>query len=167
MDLTPQEEARLAELDYSPTGGFREVTTVVGLLNNVQDRALMQKVIVDGVRAIRAENLEAKQPLDCQFFYMHALKFYFRHRSDEKGLDNAKFFCLQQINLAEKSIPAFKKERWDALPSHTGYEQLCIICQKEKRYEAVMELCQQAKRQGWAGDWDKRYAKAEKSLRAN
>lgn len=166
MDLTTQEKARLAGLGVSVPIGFREARTILGLLHKVQDKILMHKLIVAGVRAIREENIEISQPLDCHFFYMHALNFYYRHRNEENGMDNAKFFCTQQIALSEKSIPIFKKERYNPLPSHTGYEQLCIIWQKEGKYEAVMELCQQAKKQEWAGDWDKRYARAKKSSMA-
>lgn len=164
MHLTPVEQARLREMGLTPDMGFREASSTVGQLDNLEDKGLIHKMITDCVHAIQQEGLEDKQPIDCHFFYMHALKFYYRHRKEERGLENAKYFSIQQIRLADKVIPAFKKQGSHPLPSHSGYIRLCIIYQNERKYREVMQLCQQAKNQGWNGDWDARYERAEKSL---
>lgn len=43
-----------------------------------------------------------------------------------------------------------------ALPQHPGFQRLAINAEKAKDYGRAIELCQEAKRQGWNGDWDKR-----------
>jgi len=48
--------------------------------------------------------------------------------------------------------------------SHPGCN---IIFKKQEKYQEVIELCQQAKEQGWTGDWDKRIADAMKKLSAH
>jgi hypothetical protein len=50
------------------------------------------------------------------------------------------------------------------LGEHTGYKQLCIIRDSEGNYSEVIRLAEQAKSEGWAGDWDKRIEKAKKKL---
>ena len=48
------------------------------------------------------------------------------------------------------------------LGEHTGYKQLCIIRENQGNYTEVIRLAEQAKSEGWAGDWDKRIEKAKK-----
>jgi hypothetical protein len=50
------------------------------------------------------------------------------------------------------------------IPEHTGYTQLVIILKKQKKYSEIINLCEQAKKEGWAGDWDKRIDFAKKQL---
>ncbi len=49
-----------------------------------------------------------------------------------------------------------------SLPSHKGYEQLAIILNKQGKDDEAIKLCNEAKNQGWAGDWDKRIARYSK-----
>jgi len=48
------------------------------------------------------------------------------------------------------------------LGEHTGYKQLCIIREKQGNWQEVIRLAEQAKSEGWVGDWDKRIEKAKK-----
>jgi hypothetical protein len=50
------------------------------------------------------------------------------------------------------------------LPEHLGYNQLCIICEKQGFYDEVINIAGQAKAEGWTGDWDGRIEKAKKKL---
>ncbi len=69
---------------------------------------------------------------------------------------------MSKLNL----LIIFKKEWGDAtLPSHVGYKQLAIILEKEKKYDKAIALCNQAKREGWNDDWDKRIERCEKKLK--
>ena len=52
----------------------------------------------------------------------------------------------------------------DTLGEHTGYKQLCIIREKQDNWQEVIKLAEQAKSEGWKGDWDKRIEKARKKL---
>ena len=53
----------------------------------------------------------------------------------------------------------------DSLPSHYGFKQLAIILQKRGEVSEALALCQQAKAQGWQGDWEKRIARLESQLK--
>lgn len=80
-------------------------------------------------------------------------------------LDKTIETCEQQIRLAPKAIAAFlKKYPWQALPSHRGYERLVIILSKRGERKDAISLCEQARRQGWAGDWDKKIHRIKKRL---
>ena len=60
----------------------------------------------------------------------------------------------------------FKKDEfYTGLPAHAGFTQLAIIRDKQKRYTDAIELCVEAKRQGWADNWDKRIARYQKKVK--
>ena len=40
------------------------------------------------------------------------------------------------------------------LYQHTGYNQLCIIREKQGKWSEVLQLAEQAKTEGWIGDWE-------------
>jgi hypothetical protein len=52
-----------------------------------------------------------------------------------------------------------------SLPSHHGYKQLSIILQKPGGVNEALALCQQAKEQGWQGDWENRIARLQSQLK--
>jgi hypothetical protein len=60
----------------------------------------------------------------------------------------------------------FEEDPPNKLGYHTGFKQLCIIREKEGNYAEVIQLAEQAKNEGWFGDWDKRIEKAKKKLGA-
>jgi hypothetical protein len=66
---------------------------------------------------------------------------------------------------AESGLPP-PEEGYDpcGMPEHTGYKQLCIICEKQGFWDEVINIAEQAKEEGWRGDWDKRIEKAKKKL---
>jgi hypothetical protein len=96
---------------------------------------------------------------------------YSYRNSDPNAYAQAVDACRKQISIASKAAQDFKKnystaqaENWwgSRLPPHTGYGQLAVILEKEKRYAEALQLVKQAKAQGWAGDWDKDIARLEK-----
>lgn len=56
----------------------------------------------------------------------------------------------------------FDRYPLDTLPSHHGYKQLAIILEKRGDYVAACALSEQAREQGWKGDWDARIARLNK-----
>jgi len=55
----------------------------------------------------------------------------------------------------------------ETLGTHTGYRNLCIIREKQGNHAEVIRLAEQAKAQGWNGDWDKRIERTKKKLEVN
>lgn len=71
------------------------------------------------------------------------------------ALDDAVAACREQISLAPQ-VAALMRRNYGQLPGHVGYRQLAIILEKQKAYGSAAELAEQARAQGWDGDWDKR-----------
>lgn len=110
----------------------------------------------------KAEEL-ADKPIDLHFTCQQKIEAFYRSRDiDPSALNLAVEACEHQIALASQAAKAFKREyKGQPLPAHQGYEQLAIVREKEKNYGEVIRLCQQAKQQGWNGNWDKRIARCE------
>ncbi len=142
--------------------------TAVGLLC-----ALAGWFSKDGDRAIAYKLLEKAEEvstpdtriLDIHFLYGEKLKFYYKDREKPGYLEKAVAACNQQIQLAPKAATAFKTQYKGApLPSHKGYEQLAVVLEKQKHFREAIQLCAEAGKQGWAGDWQKRIERCKKKL---
>lgn len=91
-------------------------------------------------------------------------------------LDNAPL--SQQMEIAQELVSmssaaktSFKEQGWKKLPAHRGYYRLAVNFEKDKQYDEAIRAARQAKKEGWAGDWDKRiercYMKIHKLKRSN
>ena len=101
------------------------------------------------------------------FFYSTKLEVFYKDRDlRPNGLELAIQSCEQQIANAPAAATAFKQKYDGNLPAHKGYSQLAIILEKQKRYDEAISLCEKAKSQGWAGDWDKRLERCDKRAKA-
>jgi tetratricopeptide (TPR) repeat protein len=101
--------------------------------------------------------ISASSPvLDKHFQLSENIPLLYKKR-EEEGLEKTIEACKQQIDLALQAKAEFLKEYpWQPLPSHRGYEQFAIILDKQGRFDEAINICEQAKAEGWAGDWDKR-----------
>lgn len=139
--------------------------SVVAFLSNLTGWVKQPEYRKIGYNLIeKAESsLSNKTPImDRHFLYQTKMEIYYRNRDvDDSALTSAIEACKQQIALATKAKQAFLKE-WGQLPSHAGYNQLCIIMEKQKNYDEVIRIASEAKMQGWTGDWDKRIEKCTK-----
>jgi hypothetical protein len=114
----------------------------------------------------KAESLVSEKTpiLDKHFLYQAKLDIYYRNReTDDFALSIAMEACNQQIEISLDAKKAFLKE-YSGIPSHKGFEQLCIILEKQKKVDEVIRLAKLAKEQGWSGDWDKRI---ERNMKKN
>lgn len=105
-------------------------------------------------------------------------------RREVDGLDPAIALCHRLIAMAPGAIKAFRvddrllhEHSWDGkkrkgpippfrAPTNLGLKQLAIIREKEKNYSEAILLCQEAMKQGWAGDWDVRIARCSRKIKA-
>jgi tetratricopeptide (TPR) repeat protein len=116
----------------------------------------------------RAEEIAKAQGnvLDLHFVYQGMIETFYRDRDTEVGaLSRAIEACERQIELAPRAATAWKREypHPGGLPAHVGYTQLAIIRQKQGELDEAIRVCQQAKAQGWDGDWDARIARYGKA----
>jgi hypothetical protein len=96
-------------------------------------------------------------------YWIYAENEYRRERIErEYGMSPIEHF--RKIR-AERGLPP-PEDGYDpcGMPEHLGYKQLCIICEKQGFWDEIINIAEQAKEEGWRGDWDKRIAKAKKKL---
>lgn len=102
---------------------------------------------------------------ELHLLYHHKIDLLFRLRKEERYAgDLALHACLQQINIAPEVADIWKNEHDSKLPLHKGYNLLVSIREKQGRTEDALELAEQAKHQGWEGDWDARISHLNTTL---
>ena len=109
-----------------------------------------------------------QQVLDQHFAFIEEIKVHYKQREQgPKFLDRAITACEKQIAMSADDSAAFKADGFSPLPSHTGFKQLAIIYEKQGNLTGAIDLAKRAKREGWAGDWDKRIARCQKRLKGS
>lgn len=173
-----EEDRELIQNTYQPMGGgsltdrelYSTSQTVVGLLSGLVGwfskpniRYMAYKIIKKAESSISADT----KPLDIHFLYGAKIEISYKDRDAlPNGLDIAVRACEQQISYSEKAAKEFlKRYKSSPLPSHKGYTQLAIVLEKQKNYGKAIQICEQAKSQGWAGDWNKRIEHCNKKQR--
>lgn len=107
-------------------------------------------------RSLRRDVSAARGPVERHFALQALAQAAYRLREvHAEALEDAEAACREQILLADVAGPALRQE-FGSKPSHHGYKQLSIILEKQKRYREALEVVEQARDQGWEGDWDKR-----------
>ena len=151
----------LDEKEENYTSDARFLADTLPWFNKKDNVVISMKVVIHTIALINKE--KSFKVLDLHFIYSHLIDSLYRNRDFEGAFTLCVDICNRQIEIAPQAAIEFKKDS-PYMPSHKGFEQLAIIEKKNKNWSRVIELCNQAKQEGWAGDWDKRIAEAEKSL---
>lgn len=142
--------------------------TAVGLLyalagwfSKENERTIAYKILEKAETLLNHET----RILDVHFLYGQKIKILYKDRKKPGYMERAIGACEQQIEIAIEAANAFRKEyKESSLPGHQGYEQLAIILEKQKNFEAAIELCARADKEGWAGSWQKRIERCKTKL---
>lgn len=141
------------EITWSSGTAAGLLHALAGWFNNPRDREIAKKIIN------KAEELAPVEGdiLDRHFTLSEKMVIYYREReTTPDGLEKAIQACRDQIAIAPQAAKALLKEYPEQeLPAHAGYSQLRIILEKQGKFDEAIEVCEQAKKQGWADDWDK------------
>lgn len=109
---------------------------------------------------------EAIPILDRHFGLATLCKVFYRWRDVEDGaFEKAILVCESCIQLAPLAAREFIKDG-ERIPAHYCYRQLRIIEEKRGNYQRAIELCEKAKLEGWADDWDGQIARNTRKLNA-
>lgn len=129
-----------------------------------EDRSIAKRILEKSIES--SKDLKSNSDvLDRRFALSTSIPTFYRDREDPQMLRRAVDSCLAQIELAPRASSAFFDAYPDSpLPTHVGYDQLAVIYEKQEKLAEAITLCNQAKKQGWNGDWDKRIARCEKKL---
>jgi hypothetical protein len=103
--------------------------------------------------------------LERHFLYHAKIRTYYPFRDeDDFALPRAIEACEQQINMSLEAAKVFREKYRGDLPSHTGYQQLAILREKQGDFESAINLSQKAFEEGWSGDWENRIERCKKKL---
>lgn len=140
----------------------RFLVGLAGCFKGPTERHIGERILLKAEKeALRINDIDS-----LHFIYLGMINNYYRERENEGYFDKAIAACNKQIDLSVKVAASLKKRYPSSpLPSHTGYEQLAIIYDKQKNHEEAIRLCKMAKEQGWAGEWDERILRYEKKLK--
>ena len=112
---------------------------------------------------------ELRQPAEIRFGFRLWLLRLSSHPQKKPFIEidwfeDSKEEAQRKIDLVKRGEARFDRHPLDTLPSHHGYKQLAIILEKRGDYVAAAALSEQAREQGWKGDWDTRIARLNKRI---
>ncbi len=167
FETFPEKQRKYMENKFNPLDGSGETLTkgkiiniqrshsgllcdLSGWFNTKKDIRLAIKIINKA-----EELLPQNDRIDIKhFLFQNKIEIYYKDRDNVKSFDMAITACEQQIAISEQAAKYFKGK--GSIPSHKGYEQLCIIRHKQNRPYDVVDLSIKANSQGWHGDWESR-----------
>lgn len=146
---------------------IRFLSVLSGWFKKIDDRAIAYRILKKSEEMIN----ESTRVMDLHSLYHSKIEIYYKNRNnDPDALEKAIEACKQQIEISLKTKSACKREdmklgiKNDSLPRHKGFEQLAIIEEKQNRFESSILISEEALKQGWAGDWEKRIERCKKKL---
>jgi hypothetical protein len=128
------------------------LTILAGCLRNVpQERHLASTVLAKAEERARAED----DVIGLHFVYQEMIHLHSKWRDYSlDGLDLTFGACHKQVAMSEAAAQAFRDLRpQEALPMHLGYQTMAVLLEKEGSYTKAIEICRQARDQGWSGNW--------------
>ncbi len=121
------------------------------LRDQPQDRHLALKVLAKAEERARAED----DVIGLHLVYQEMIRLHSKCRDHFPDALNLIFgACHKQVAMSEAAAQAFHDLRpHEALPAHLGYLTLAVLLEQEGSYRKAIELCKQARDQGWSGNW--------------
>ena len=150
-------EGRLGKQSHDTPAGF--LMTLASWLHKTEaDEKALAVNIADLAWEMRdvTEPVKKSRLVLAQHFALGRMCDFFYTLRDDTAYTGRWLQCAQlQIEMEGKARAAFKRES-GGLPEHHGYKRMAIVLEKERRYDEALNVIREARRKGWAGDWDKR-----------
>lgn len=126
------------------------LATVSAWFNTKEYAPICEKFITKSIELDNETDAENRY-----FMYGYYIEFFYKNRDIADNYNKAVYYCEKQIEIYPSSI---------APAESTGYTQLAIIYKKEKQWQKVIDLCNDAIKKNVGGDWQKRIDEATKKL---
>ena len=172
--LTPSERQRVESL-FHPLGSDRPDPLTDGAVGHIDGatatpagflsallgwlRSTPEDITIRRKMRDKLGELTAVEPnvISRHFALQVLISEYYRDRELVSGALQASIAaCRQQIEMAPVVARAMRADFPDQLPRHVGYERLAVILEKNKEYDEAIRVCEEARRSGWNGDWERR-----------
>lgn len=151
-------------ISYSSESAATFLSNLASWFDDPKDRDISKRFIEKSLSLLE----ESNNLVDLHYALSSAITIYYKERGDALVMQKIIYLCYKQIEISKKVIPDLRKELYltkkEPLPTHKGYEQLAVILKKQKNFKEVIQICEKAKKEGWAGNWDKRIEYANKKL---
>ena len=162
--LTEQPILLIVGTNATPTGFL---CSLIGSMSSTPEDRVIRRKMREKLASMCGPDASIAVRHNCLYAL---IKDCYRDRlTDPTAMASAIDACRQQIAIApavarEMRVghpdPRMDLSNWlGALPNHLGYYQLSVILMKQHAYDETIRLCEEAKRAGWNGDWDKRMAR--------
>lgn len=139
------------------------LTAVAGCLRNEpEDRPLALRVLAKAEERAKAE----ADVLALHRVYQEMIGLHHRWRRHfPEAVDLLFGACYRQIAIAPDAAGAWGRLRPEqALPTHSGFQMMAGLLEREESYARAIEICKQARAQGWSGNWTWRIGRLAKKL---
>ncbi|MBN1360147.1 MAG: hypothetical protein JW993_06125 [Sedimentisphaerales bacterium] len=146
---------------FSSAAGL--LTALAGSLRNrAEDRTLAMRLLAKAEERAKAE----VDVLALHMVYQETIRLHLRWRDDfPEGLDLLFGACYKQIAIAPDVAHVFRQQRPDQpLPTHAGFQVMAGLLEKDESYAQAIEMCKQARLQGWSGNWTWRIGSLARKL---
>lgn len=146
------------KIDRTPTP---EQTTVKKIPANINP--VTAKEVDELIKKLEPDT---RGVLDLHFAIQDYIETHYKRREYPSDYHESIVGCMAQIKVQDEAAKQFTLDfPDDSLPSHKGYGQLVIILEKEGRINEAIKFAEQAKRNGWSGDWDNKVNRLVKKLK--
>ncbi|HPC97077.1 MAG TPA: hypothetical protein PLU87_19220 [Sedimentisphaerales bacterium] len=136
---------------YFPSAAIL-LSVVAGCLRNeAQDRHLACRVLAKAEERAQAE----EDIIGLYLVYQEIIRLHSKWRDHSfDALDLIYGACHKQITLSVAAAKAFHElHPREPLPNHVGYLTLAVLLEQEGSYSKAIEICKQARDEGWGGNW--------------
>jgi hypothetical protein len=138
------------QLTFQSAAGLL-TAVAASLRGNRQDRPLAMQILAKAEERARAED----SVLGLHFVYQETIRLHNKWRDYfPDALDLTFGACHKQVAMARIVAQALRDVRpKEPLPVHLGFQQLAFLLEKEGSYTKAIEICKEARDQGWNGNW--------------
>jgi hypothetical protein len=147
--------------------GFRSAATLLtavagALRSESDDRTVAMEILHKAETRAKAED----DVIGLHFTYQGVIHQYCKWRDRlPEALDLIFGACYKQIAIAPEAAKTLHDRHPQApLPIHAGFQLMAVLLDKEEAYEKAIEICKQARFQGWSGNWTWRIGCLAKKL---
>jgi hypothetical protein len=121
------------------------------LRDDVNDRALAMQILAEAERRAKTED----DLLGLHITYQEMIRLHCRWRKQFlESVDLLFGACHKQIAIGpEVARMLHELHPRRVLPIHAGFQMMAILLEKQEWYAKAIEICKQARFQGWSGNW--------------
>lgn len=146
---------------------FRSAATLLtavasSLRDDPNDRTLAVEMLHKAEQRAKTED----DTLGLHFTYQEMIHLYCKWRDHFfDALDLIFGACHKQIAMASEVAQILHDQNPQSpLPLHAGFHMMAVLLEKEESYAKAIEVCKQARMQGWRGNWTWRVGSLAKKL---